>query len=122
MEQQQSSSLDLSRTLTTINEQQRDGDDNFENDDAPIVNGMDNLTPGSQGTSRRIPNDPQHKLEAQNRLIQKLQAQLLQAKNALDDSASNNAELQALLQATVTSMGSDRATVETPGPHRLQRA
>jgi hypothetical protein len=58
--------------------------------------------------------------QAQNRLIQKLQAQLLQAKDALDDSANNNAELQALLQATVTSMGSDRATVETPGPHRLQ--
>ncbi len=55
---------------------------------------MDYLTPGSQGTSRRIPNDPQRKLQAQNRLIQKLQAQLLTAKDALDDSANNNAELQ----------------------------
>jgi hypothetical protein len=81
---------------------------------------MDNLTPGSQGTSRRIANDPQRKLQAQNRLIQKLQPQLLTAKDALDDSANNNAELQALLQATVTSMGTDRATVKTPGPHRLQ--
>ena len=114
MEQQQD--LDTRRTLTTITEQQ---DENFDNEDAPIVNGMDTLTPG-QGTSRRIQPDSQRKLQAQNRLIQKLQAQLLTAKDALDDSANNNAELQALLQATLTSMGTGRTLVETPGPHRLQ--
>jgi hypothetical protein len=115
MAQQQE--LDFSRHLMTITEQHQD--EQFEHDEAPIVNGMDTITPG-QGTHRRIPSDPQRKLQAQNRLIQKLQAQLLLAKDALDDSANNNAELHALLQATVTSMGADRPTVETPGPHRLQ--
>jgi hypothetical protein len=115
MEHQQA--LDLSRPLTAITEQQQD--EHFDPDDAPIVNGMDTIAPG-QGTHRRTLSDPQRKIQAQNRLIQKLQAQLLTAKDALDDSTNDNAELQALLQATVTSMGSDRATIETPGPHRLQ--
>jgi hypothetical protein len=114
-QQEQQQDLDLRRALSIINEQQ---DDAFNHDDAPIVNGMETLTPGLQ-TSRRIHTDPQRKLQAQNRLIQKLQAQLLTAKDALDDSANNNAELQALLQATLTSMGTGRAIVETPGPHRL---
>ena len=117
MEQQQEQHQDLDprRALPTITEPQ---DENFDHEDAPIVNGMDTLTPG-QGTSRRIQPDSQRKLQAQNRLIQKLQAQLLTAKDALDDSANNNAELQALLQATLTSMGTGRTLVETPGPHRL---
>ena len=113
MEQQQE--FDLNRPLMAITERQQDEHE----DEAPIVNGMETINPG-QGTHRRTTSDPQRKLQAQNRLIQKLQAQLLSAKDALDDSANDNAELQALLQATVTSMGSDRATVETPGPHRLQ--
>ncbi len=115
-QQEQQQDLDLRHALSTINEQQ---DDAFDHDDAPIVNGMETLTPGLP-TSRRIHTDPQRKLQAQNRLIQKLQAQLLTAKDALDDSANNNAELQALLQATLTSMGTGRAIVETPGSHRLQ--
>jgi hypothetical protein len=113
MEQQQE--FDLNRPLMAITERQQDEHE----DEAPIVNGMETINP-RQGTHRRTPSDPQRKLQAQNRLILKLQAQLLSAKDALDDSANDNAELQALLQATVTSMGSDRATVETPGPHRLQ--
>jgi hypothetical protein len=87
-QQEQRQDLDLRRPLTTITEQQ---DDTFDHDDAPIVNGMDTLTPGLQGPSRRIHTDPQRKLQAQNRLFQKLQAQLLTAKDALDDSANNNA-------------------------------
>ena len=89
MEQQHE--LDLSRHLTAITEQQQD--EHFEPDEAPIVNGMETITPG-KGTHRRTPSDPQRKLQAQNRLIQKLQAQLLSAKDALDDSANDNAELQ----------------------------
>ena len=115
MEQQQA--LDLSHHLTAITEQHQD--EQFDHDDVPIVNGME-MQNTAQGTHRRTPSDPQRKLQAQNRLIQKLQAQLLTARDALDHSANDNAELQALLQATVTSMGSDRTTVETPGPHRLQ--
>jgi hypothetical protein len=108
MEQQEE--VDLNRPLMAITERHQDEHE----DEAPIVNGMETINPG-QGTHRRTPSDPQRKLQAQNRLILKLQAQLLSAKDALDDSANDNAELQALLQATVTSMGSDRATVETPG-------
>jgi hypothetical protein len=98
---------------------QQQQDDHFDPDEIPIVNGME-MQNTAQGTHRRTPSDPQRKLQAQNRLIQKLQAQLLTARDALDNSANDNAELQARLQATVTSMGSDRATVETPGPHRLR--
>ncbi len=69
MEQQQE--LDLSRPLVAITEQQQD--EHFDPDEVPIVNGMDTITPG-QGTHRRTPSDPQRKLQAQNRLIEKLQA------------------------------------------------
>jgi hypothetical protein len=115
MDQQQE--LELNRPLMAITEQQQD--EHFDLDEVPIVNGMDTVNPG-KGTHRRTPSDSQRKLQAQNRLIQKLQAQLLTAKDALDDSANNNAELHALLQATITSMGTDRSIVETPGPYRLQ--
>ena len=57
---------------------------------------------------------------SENSIIQKLQAQLLTTRDALDESAQNNAELNALLRATMNSPGPERAQLETPGPHRLQ--
>ncbi len=58
-----------------------------------------------------------------------MQRQLEQTSEALQDSEQNKAELNDLLQATLTSPGSFRTLVptgaqtrpiETPGPHRLQ--
>jgi hypothetical protein len=81
---------------------------------------MDALTPSDNGTSRRTAADTLRKIKAQNSLIQKLQAQLLTTRDALDESAHNNAELNALLQATINSPRPEHPVVETPGPHRLQ--
>ncbi len=64
-QQEQQQDPDLRRPLTTINEQQ---DDTFDHDDAPIVNGMETLLPGVQGTSRRIHTDPQHKRHVRHRI------------------------------------------------------
>ena len=47
-------------------------------------------------------------------------SQLLTTRDALEESAQNNAELNALLRATMNSPGPERAQLETPGPHRLQ--
>ncbi len=57
MEQQQE--LDLNRPLMAITERQQDEHD----DEAPIVNGMETITPG-QGTHRGTSSDPQLKLQA----------------------------------------------------------
>ena len=108
---QQSSTLSIGNEQQSMHEQQQD--------DVPLVD-MDALTQSSNGTSRRLPADPQRKIKAQNGIIQKLQAQLLTTRDALDESAQNNAELNALLRATMNSPGPARAQLETPGPHHLQ--
>ena len=102
--------------LQFLNEEQH------KHDDPPIVD-MDALTKSSStnSTGRRPSSaDPQKKIKAQNSIIQKLQAQLLTTRDALEESAHNNAELNALLRATMNSPGPERTPLETPGPHRLQ--
>jgi hypothetical protein len=89
----------------------------------PSIVDMDALTPSSSSSSigrRPSSADPQKKIKAQNSIIQKLQAQLLTTRDALEESTHNNAELNALLRATMNSPGPERAQLETPGPHRLQ--
>ena len=98
-------------------------EEQHKHEDPPIVD-MDALTQSfsSSSTGRRPSSaDPQKKIKAQNSIIQKLQqAQLLTTRDALEESTHNNAELNALLRATMNSPGPERAQLETPGLHRLQ--
>ncbi len=102
-------------------------------EDMPLIDALDNADqtplPHSTSARKKIPSDALKKIRDQQNIIKLLQRQLKQTSEALQDSEQNKAELNDLLQATLTSPGSFRPLVptgvqtrpiETPGPHWLQ--
>jgi hypothetical protein len=84
-------------------------------EDMPLIDALasSDQTPHPTTVTRKTPSKALKKIKAQQTLIKQLQRQLQHTSDALEDSEHNKAELNELLQATLTSPANTR-------PVRLQ--